>query len=433
MKNDYILRRKHGKIHIKKYIGKSQKVEIPQFIDGMPVTKIDSSAFSHSEISEIIIPDELRVIGTFAFFECKNLKKITFQGRIDKCSYAFINSAVEEIDGIEYLNVIDPLSFNGTPFYENNETLIIRDKIIWCKQKSDIIYVPDYIRIIGYRAFANSKAKKIVLPENLRKIENLAFFNSSIHEISIPKSVTEFGINALGCCFQLEKIRFPENFGKNEKWSCIFDVNEKNYIINDTQLVVHSDEDILIYENVSCIAVCHVYMRNPLRLRERQIFPEKLEYLKYKSILSDSKVSVFRNDTFKAENSGKVFGICMWNAVNAGRRFTIIFDFKDIYAEVLLYFPFMPYYNYKHEYKIIEFYEKCLVNAEDGRFFDFSIYDGHILEQDIPFRIKAEIACKRIKSGYRLTAESLDNYRNYFRLHRKKLRNFDKLFHEMLL
>ena len=42
---EFVLNRKHGKIHIKKYIGGSGNVTIPEFIDGMPVTKIEKMAF----------------------------------------------------------------------------------------------------------------------------------------------------------------------------------------------------------------------------------------------------------------------------------------------------------------------------------------------------------------------------------------------------
>ncbi|MDE6425572.1 MAG: leucine-rich repeat domain-containing protein [Ruminococcus sp.] len=414
---EYVFRRKHGKIHIKRYIGNGGKIEVPQFIGEFPVTKIEFFAFAQSEITEIIIPDGIRYIGSHVFSKCEKLKKITFQGRIDYCFFAFMNSAIEEIEGIENIISCSEQSFFGTPFYENTETLIIGDKLVWCREKSDVIHVPDYVRTIGYRSFADSVAKKIILPETLEKIDSLAFYNSAIREIYIPDSVTEFDTNALGCCFQLEKIRFPEDFGRREKWSCIFDVNEKNYIINDTQLAVRSDNDILIYENVSCIATRHVHMFCPLRLRERQVFPEKLEYLKYVSVLADAKVNVFRNDTFRIENLENFLDKFMWRFANASRRFIIIFDFNDVYAEILFWIPFKPYSNGNSEYLrksgLFEFYERCFVNADDGKFLDLNFYDNHILEQDIPPRIKAEIASKRIKSNYRLTENAMNNYRKY--------------------
>ncbi len=145
------------------------------------------------------------------------------------------------------------------------------------------------------------------------------------------------------------------------------------------------------------------------------------------------------------EKSQNVFGLCMWGAVNFGRRVTLIFDFDDVYSEVIFWFPFVPFVQSNFELikksSLLEFYEKCLVNADDGRFFDFSIYDEHILQQNIPFRIKAEITYKRLKSRYRLTDSALHNYKRYFYLHRKKLKlvldksdndDMKNLFHEII-
>ena len=46
---EYKLKIKHGKVHIKKYLGNDKKVVIPDFIDGMPVTKIETWAFAINE------------------------------------------------------------------------------------------------------------------------------------------------------------------------------------------------------------------------------------------------------------------------------------------------------------------------------------------------------------------------------------------------
>ncbi|MDE6672883.1 MAG: leucine-rich repeat domain-containing protein [Ruminococcus sp.] len=412
---EYVFRRKHGKIHIKKYIGNGGKVEVPQFIGEFPVTKIELFAFAQSEITEIIIPDGVRYISSLVFSKCEKLKKITFQGRIDYCFYAFCDSAIEEVVGTEYLIGCSERSFSDTPFYENTETLIIGDKLVWCREKSDVIHVPDYVKTIGYNAFKDSVAKKIILPENLEKIDSLAFHNSSIREIYIPDSVTEFYGTSLSCCDNLEKIRLPEDFARRKNWTYLSSMNKKHPVINDTQLYENSDDDVLIYENVSCIATRDVYLWNPLRLREKQIFPERLEYIKHISIFGDAKVNIFRNDTFTIEKSENIFHKFSWNFSNYNRRFRIIFDFNEVYAEILFWIPYVPYSTYEDiiDSELLEFYENCFVNDKDGKFLDLNFYDSHILEQDIPKRIKSEIASERLRSGYRLTEKSADNYRKY--------------------
>ncbi len=429
---EYVFRRKHGKIHIKKYIGKGGKTEIPQFIGGMPVTMIGPYAFDGSDITEITIPDGIRCIGTAAFARCKKMKKVAILGKINKCD--FYDSALEEIEGIEFLSGthINIGSFKKTPFYEANQTLIIGDKLIWCRDDSEVINVPDRVRRIGYCAFWSSKAKKIVLPKGLKEIGNLAFLSSGIEEIDIPDSVERVGTGALSDCRLLKEIRLPRDFGRRIGWSDALDLSNK--VINDTQIDPPSDDDVLVYDDVSCI-VCSDAMRySPYRVREKQVFPKRLEYLKYAKLILSAKVNVLRNDTF-------IIGIKANSAVdfpnferNAERRFTIIFELDNACAEVLFWLPFVPYYwrrgdfDSPQRYILTDFYEKCLVNCKDGRFFDFEEYDGHILEQDIPFRIKAEIAYKRFRSSYRLSDEAKENYKRYFTFHRKKLRAaLDKL------
>lgn len=435
---EYVFRRKHGKIHIKKYIGKGGIVEIPQLIGGMPVTKIGFSAFNNSDITEVIIPDGVRCIGTMAFAHCKHLKKVTFKGRIDVCDFhVFYNSGIEEIVGIEFLvgSGVKIDCFDKTPFYEANESLIIGDKLVWCRDDSEIIRVPDHVRRIGYMAFYSSKSKKIILPEGLEAIDNLVFYMANIKEIDVPDNVQKLGGGVFSGCCQLETVRFPQDFGRRIGWSDYLGVNKD--IINDTQMYPATDDDVLVYDDVSCITCSSAMRYGPVRLREKQIFPERLQYLKCVKLLASSKVNVFKNDTFKIERDEYVFEDYAWYANNAGRRFKIVFDLEDAYAEVLFFFPFMPYWFEKNNWKkhsgLLRFYEHCLTNAADGKFFDFERYDGNILEQDIPFRIKAEIAYKRFESNYRLSDEAKEKYRSYFRFHRKKLYTaFEKMQDEKI-
>lgn len=59
---------------ITKYTGENKKVVIPAEIDGLPVLKIENSAFRGSEIVELYFDAAIVEIGTFAFADCKALK-----------------------------------------------------------------------------------------------------------------------------------------------------------------------------------------------------------------------------------------------------------------------------------------------------------------------------------------------------------------------
>ena len=422
---EFVLNCKHGKIHIKKYIGRGSNVVVPEFIDGMPVTKIEKMAFFGSDIIGAVIPHTVRYIDISAFSFCKALKKVSFCSRVYIRNDAFLLSGLEEISGIEYIegNALDVYTFRSTPFFENTEELIIGDKLLWCHSKVDVYIVPSYVKVIGYRAFANSKIRKIILPDELKEIRNLAFYHAEIESIIVPDSVDIVGKKAFGDCNLLKEIQFPKDFCRRNGWNCCLGLNIP--VFEDTQLMVDNNDDVLIYKDVRDIICKSTVYRDRYKQREKQIFPECLEYLKNPKLFAYSFVNVFRNDSFKVGDVKEVFDkefIYRTYCRDGRRRFKLIFDLADSYAEVLMYFPALPFINGKNMHpELTEFYNACITNGSDGRFFDFEMYDGHILEQEIPFRIKAEIACERCSSGYRLSETALSGYKAYFQFHRKKL------------
>ncbi|MBQ5311887.1 MAG: leucine-rich repeat domain-containing protein [Oscillospiraceae bacterium] len=420
---DFVLRRKHGKIHIKKYIGTGGKVVIPSFIDGMPVTKTEQWLFHGSDITEVVIPETLRYIGNGTFIFCKLLRKVTFCSKVYIGAGAFHFSGLEEISGIGYIagGILDRFTFSETPFYNNTEEFIVGDFLIWYHGDKEVYTVPPHIKKIGFLAFRDSKVKSLILPDGLKEISNLFLYGSGIRSLHIPDSVEKVGRGSLDLP-DLEDITLPEDFARRKGWQPPLGL--KIPVINDTQVMVDKDGDVLEYENVSCI-FCRDNRTYRYSQREKQIFPERLEYLRDTRLFSLAFINVFKNDTFKVGDSRRTFDspfIFPTQYKDGRRRFRFIFDLKDSYGEVLMFFPVMPYGAWSNpQPALADFYNACLTNGRDGKFLDLELYDGHILEQDIPFRIKAEIAFLRCTSGYRLTEASRNNYREYFRFHRKKL------------
>ena len=69
------------------YIGSSSSVTLPTevTIEGRTylLTKLDPQAFmSNQNIQEVTIPEEYKIIGQDAFWNCTHLKKVTFLGDI---------------------------------------------------------------------------------------------------------------------------------------------------------------------------------------------------------------------------------------------------------------------------------------------------------------------------------------------------------------
>ena len=66
-----------SQISIDKYNGESKRINIPEKISGQEVVEIGEKAFLNNLIIEHIqLPDSILRINDFAFFGCRNLRKV---------------------------------------------------------------------------------------------------------------------------------------------------------------------------------------------------------------------------------------------------------------------------------------------------------------------------------------------------------------------
>lgn len=427
---EYKFKIRHGKVHIKKYLGDDTKVIIPECIEDMPVTKIDWWAFQQNKtLTEVVIPKTVKYIEYGAFGLCMNLKKVTFSSKVYLNGAAFVSSGLEEVEGLEYVtgNASGRPFFDGTPFMEMQDFLVCDNMLIRCKTQEEVYKVPENIRTIGYHAFFGSDVKEVILPEGLKEIHNWAFAHTNITSFKIPDSVEVLPGGALTTYAKKDPIEdwsIPKDFGRRVGWT-FEDFSEEVNVIHDTQFRVCSGRtqstDERIYEDVSCISCGYNQFQMPIA---KQIFPKRLEYLKHVSLLAGACVNVFKTDDFKIGGCESVFRESegfLHPRRNTPRRFRIIFDLAESYGEIIFYLPYLPWIRGHKPTKVYDFYNRCLNNGKDGKFFDMELYDDNILEQDIPLRIKGEIAAIRCSSNYRLSDKARENYREFLKYHQKRL------------
>lgn len=94
---DYIVQ--DGSVTIVKYNGTSENIVIPDTIDGLPVKAIGDSAFrNNSTLKSVVISDSVISIGTSAFESCSALKTVTMGKSVEVISdFSFENTSIEEI------------------------------------------------------------------------------------------------------------------------------------------------------------------------------------------------------------------------------------------------------------------------------------------------------------------------------------------------
>lgn len=182
-----------------------------------------------SEINEVIIENGVTVIGSSAFANCFNLRKVTIASSVRKlrCN-AFVNcteladismgSGVEELESHVFygaavkslilsknLKNIDSYALFGLWSVENiyvengSSTYQSRDGVLFTDAGKTLVLYP-MNRQGGY-----------TIPEGTERLAANAFAQSAITSIRIPDSVTEIGEFAFGQCQKLTALALPKN------------------------------------------------------------------------------------------------------------------------------------------------------------------------------------------------------------------------------
>lgn len=237
----------------------SSKYYIPNTLTKVIVTggNILYGAFSNcSYISEIVLPNSLSSIGSYAFYGCGSLLKIEIPQSVLKIGrYAFNN-----VVSIIYCEAKSkPSNWDSNWYYSchiiwdchNNSTstsgyeFVIKDGIIYgikdgdahvMKQAKKITraIIPEKIKYKNYEYAVKSlgdyafkscdSLEKVFLPNTLDKIGNQAFSNcSKLVNISIPASVTSIGDQAFYSCTSLTKVIINEgvkSIGSGAFYNC---------------------------------------------------------------------------------------------------------------------------------------------------------------------------------------------------------------------
>lgn len=91
-------------------------IDIPEFIEGLPVGKISADSFNEMEnLKRITFPKTLRFIGSYAFAGCKNLSEVVFQEGLETIEdWAFISCNIEKIEFPSTLKELGDNAFMGS-------------------------------------------------------------------------------------------------------------------------------------------------------------------------------------------------------------------------------------------------------------------------------------------------------------------------------
>ena len=186
-------------------------LEIPETIEGYPVTSIGEEAFMRCNgLTSVSIPKSITGIGLRAFYACNNMEGV----------YITDIEAWYEVRFADYAS--NPL-FCAKNLYLNNElvrelelldgmTTIGKNVFSGCCSLISVS-IPDSVTSIGENAFGGCRnLTSIHIPDSVTRIAGYAFSDcTSLTNINIPDSVTSIGMNTFAGCRNLTSIDIPNS------------------------------------------------------------------------------------------------------------------------------------------------------------------------------------------------------------------------------
>lgn len=194
----YALYQKHAEIIGHSSDFSAEEIEIPEKIEGLPVTKIASVAageesifdidrnggfYSCYSLRKVVLPEGLTDIGDYAFYACKNLVDIELPesvARIGRRAFAMCAS-LNKLTIPAAIDTIGDSAFSLTPWYDS--LLYHRDLVIFNGKVYDAgrrctgtVTVPDYVVAVSDYAFYSCEGlKTVILPESVKSVGKYAF------------------------------------------------------------------------------------------------------------------------------------------------------------------------------------------------------------------------------------------------------------------
>ena len=153
------------------------------------VVEIGHKAFCETKLKEVVLPSTLKKISSFAFSDCRYLKRVTLPDGIEVLGfYAFADTGIEDINFPDSLMEIDNAAFRGTPFMEilkDERFVVLGERFLYLYNGYDeTVEVPNGVEVICSGAFTDRKSEdypyfltptRIILPDSVKRIEESAF------------------------------------------------------------------------------------------------------------------------------------------------------------------------------------------------------------------------------------------------------------------
>ena len=171
------------------------------FEEGSVCERIGGNTFKYArKLVSLDLPDSLRHIGTYAFFDCKGLKNVRVPSGLLTVGYLAFEQCYD-LQGTVHDNAY---------YLGNEENLYV---LLWKMKDSSITSceIHEDCALILDHAFRESALTGIVIPDSVRFIGDYAFWQcKSLAALSIGSGISEIGPNVFDSCTGLASLIIPD-------------------------------------------------------------------------------------------------------------------------------------------------------------------------------------------------------------------------------
>ena len=152
-----------------------------------------------------IIPNDIKIIGHFAFENCSELKSILIPNGVEYIGCgAFKSTSLSQVNLPNSVSYVDWWAFDNTPWEESQpDGLIYVGKVAY-KYKGTMpvntsITIKNGTIGIASGAFENFKnLVSVTIPDGVLAIGRYAFYDSGLETVNLPESVFKMGLSVFG-------------------------------------------------------------------------------------------------------------------------------------------------------------------------------------------------------------------------------------------
>ena len=176
------------------------------------VTSIAKEGFKFSKISSITLPPEMEVIGSSAFFMCKELTGIVLPPSVKEIGV----DAFYYCSSLEYIQVL-----NGNPSFRNVGKLVVDkyDCLVAYPGKGDaVLSIQDGIKSIRRYAIGGCESiREVYIPSSVTDVDWMAFnFCRNLRRVQWDASASSVSGGCFHGCSSLEEVILSESVSSIE-------------------------------------------------------------------------------------------------------------------------------------------------------------------------------------------------------------------------